>query len=117
MGTEVGMSIYFRANRIRFRNKLIQELGNPTYIHLFIDGKDKIMYVQTCDRDKDAFKMYYREDSNSENFYINAKVLMQYLAKVIGVPKDSVSLRFEGILLDEHTIMIALDEYEPIKNE
>lgn len=114
MSAENGMSVYFRSNRIRFRNKAIDDLGKPEYIHLFIDSRDKIMYIQSCERDKDAFKLYYRKDSNEENFYIAAKILMQYLARVIGVEEDSPSLRFDGILLDENTVMIALDEYEEI---
>ena len=41
-------------------------------------------------------------------------VICVYLASVIGVAPDSVSLRFGGVLLDEHTVMIALDEYEEV---
>lgn len=56
-------------------------------------------------------------EKRDEEFYIYAKILMQYLAFVIGVAPDSVSLRFGGVLLDEHTVMIALDEYEEVLSE
>ena len=75
------------------------------------------MYIQSCARDKDAFKLYYRAEKSNEEFYIYAKILMQYLATVIGVAPDSVSLRFGGVMLDEQTVMIALDEYEEVNSD
>lgn len=117
MSAKIGMSLYFQKNCIRFRNGAISELGNPEYIHLFIDSRDKIMYIQSCNKDKNAFKLYYREDKGEEKFYLYAKILMQYLATVIGVAPDSVSLRFSGVMLDEQTVMIALDEYEEVNRD
>lgn len=117
MSAEIGMSLYFRKNCIRFRNGAISELGNPKFIHLFIDSRDKIMYIRFCNKDKNAFKLYYREGKGEEKFYLYAKILMQYLATVIGVAPDSVSLRFSGVMLDEQTVMIALDEYEELNRD
>lgn len=117
MRSEMGISLYFRKNRIRLRNRTISELGNPEYVHLFVDSEDKIMYIQSCARDKDAFKLYYRAEKSNEEFYIYAKILMQYLATVIGVAQDSASLRFGGVMLDEQTVMIALDEYEEVNSD
>ena len=117
MGSEMGISLYFRKNRIRLRNRTISELGNPEYVHLFVDSEDKIMYIQSCAKDKDTFKLYYRAEKSNEEFYIYAKILMQYLATVIGVAQDSASLRFGGVMLDEHTVMIALDEYEEVNSD
>ena len=42
---------------------------------------------------------------------------MHYLATVIGVAQDSASLRFGGVMVDEHTVMIALDEYEEVNSD
>ena len=117
MSADIGISLYFRRDRIRFRNRTISELGNPKYVHLFIDSKEKLLYIQSCDRDKDAFKLFYRQEKRDEEFYIYAKILMQYLASVVGVAPDSVSLRFGGVMLDEQTVMIALDEYEEVNSD
>ena len=117
MSADIGVSLYFRKDCIRFRNRTISELGNPKYVHLFIDSREKLLYIQSCDRDKDAFKLFYRQEKRDEEFYIYAKILMQYLASVIGVARDSVSLRFGGVMLDEQTVMIALDEYEEVNSD
>ena len=53
-----------------------------------------------------------------ERFYINAKSLLDYLAKVIGVSRQSDSLRYVGELLpDGKTVYIDLTHYEIIPYE
>lgn len=53
-----------------------------------------------------------------ERFYVNAKSLLDYLAKVIGVSRQSDSLRYVGELLpDGETVYIDLTRYEVIPHE
>lgn len=53
-----------------------------------------------------------------ERFYVNAKSLLDYLAKVIGVSRQSDSLRYVGELLpDGKTVYIDLTHYEIIPYE
>lgn len=53
-----------------------------------------------------------------ERFYVNAKSLLDYLAKVIGVSRQSDSLRYVGELLpDGKTVYIDLEQYEVIPYE
>lgn len=53
-----------------------------------------------------------------ERFYVNAKSLLDYLAKVIGVSRQSDSLRYVGELLpDGKTVYIDLTRYEVIPYE
>lgn len=50
-----------------------------------------------------------------ERFYVNAKPLLDYLAKVVGVGRQSESLRYSGELLpDGKTVYIDLNNYEVI---
>lgn len=50
-----------------------------------------------------------------ERFYINAKSLLDYLSKIIGVDRQSESLRYYGELLpDGKTLYVDLTQYEVI---
>lgn len=115
-----GISLYFAANRINIHKQTIYDLGKPEYIHLLINEKEKQMFIQSCERDLDAFRLYYAPESGDKagRFYVNAKSLLTYLANVIGVDRNGPSLRFFGILLENGaTVYINLKEYEVIENE
>lgn len=109
-----GMSFYFKAGRIRFRNQLIYDLGRPEYVHLFVDVKKKCVYVKACEKDYDAFKLYYLEEAGDQNFYIRAKLLLEFFVKLLGIEYGNTSLRFKGEIIDEGTAVISLTEYEEI---
>jgi len=113
MASECGFSIYFKSNRIRFRNSFIHAIGDPEFIHLFIDSKDHIMYIQACEKDKDAFEVYFREEWSDSAFYLRGKILIEFIAKLIGAP-DVASYRYDAVQVNEKTMMVALDEYEVI---
>lgn len=115
-----GISLYFAANRINIHKQTIYDLGKPEYIHLLINEKEKQMFIQSRERDLDAFRLYYAPESGDKSgrFYVNAKSLLTYLASVINVDRNGPSLRFAGILLEDGaTVYINLKEYEVIENE
>lgn len=187
MVNECGISLYFRNNRIHIRKGTIELLNHPAYVHLFINEGKKQMFIQSCEKNKDAFRVYYKarverteesfeentvlhadndepeiscekskkdslnngknsstieinpvmdktENSNlssdsskkrsvgpkeiavrPERFYINAKSLLDYLSKIIGVDRQSESLRYYGELLpDGKTLYVDLTQYEVI---
>ena len=187
MVNECGISLYFRNNRIHIRKETIEVLNHPAYVHLFINEGKKQMFIQSCEKNKDAFRVYYKagverteesfeentvlhadndepeiscekskkdslnngknsstmdinpvmdktENSNlssdsskersvgpkdiavwPERFYINAKSLLDYLSKIIGVDRQSESLRYYGELLpDGKTLYVDLTQYEVI---
>lgn len=187
MVNECGISLYFRNNRIHIRKGTIEVLNHPAYVHLFINEGKKQMFIQSCEKNKDAFRVYYKagverteesleentvlhadnnepeiscekskkdslnngknsstieinpvmdktENSNlssdsskersvgpkeiavrPERFYINAKSLLDYLSKIIGVDRQSESLRYYGELLpDGKTLYVDLTKYEVI---
>lgn len=187
MVNECGISLYFRNNRIHIRKGTIEVLNHPAYVHLFINEGKKQMFIQSCEKNKDAFRVYYKarverteesfeentvlhadndepeiscekskkdslnngknsstieinpvmdktENSNlssdsskkrsvgpkeiavrPERFYINAKSLLDYLSKIIGVDRQSESLRYYGELLpDGKTLYVDLTQYEVI---
>lgn len=117
MNMDYGISLYFRHNRIRFRNQLIHDLGNPDYIHLFIDTKKRCAFIQVCDKDPDAFKLYYKDGPGDQNFYIRAKILLEFLAKIVKVDDLSNSVRLAGSIVDKNTALISLKEYEVISSD
>lgn len=120
MSSETGISIYFRDNRIHIRQKTIHDLGKPEYIHLLINEEKKQMFIQSCERDRDAFRLYYsdEEDNRAQTCYINAKAFLIYLSGVIGVEPGSDSLWYSGKLLaDGKTVYIDLREYRKIPYE
>lgn len=117
MAMETGISLYFRSNRLNIRKKTMLDLGSPGYIHLIINEEMKWMFIQKCERDKDAFHVYYSRKQSSSRFYINAKNFLKYLSRVIGVKEDSDSLRFSGSLMEDgKTVFINLVDYQVIQN-
>lgn len=115
-----GVSMYFRDNRIHVRKGTIAELGNPRYVHLHVNEKKKQLFIQPCEKDKDSFRIYYKADegSNEENpmrCYLNAKRILDYLSRLIGVDRYSESLRFDGELMEEDNVLfIDLTSYKVI---
>lgn len=120
MQLETGISMYFWDQRINIRKKALLDLGNPPFIHLMVNEKEKQLFVQRCEkRDNDTFSIEYHEESGDrECYYIYAKNLMRYLASVVGVPFPSNSLRFGGQILDDgKTLFVDLKEYQEIPYE
>jgi len=116
MAIQAGVSLYFRDNRIHIRRKTIYDLGKPKYVHLLINEREKQMFIQSCEKDKDAFCLNYSAvDDDAERCYVNAKALLQYLASVIGVAYPSDSLWFAGTMLDDgKTVFIDMSSYQTI---
>ena len=109
------MTLNFRDNRMHILRKTIYDLGKPRHIHLRIDEKNRRMFIQACEKDRDAFRVDYDDDDRAERCYIYAKPLIRYLAGVVGVSRASDSLRFSGMLLpEEHTVLIDLNRYRKI---
>ena len=120
MSMETGFSMYFWDHRISIRKQALLDLGNPQYIHLLINKSKKYLFIQRCEeRDNDTFPIQYREDTEEiDRYYINAKNLMEYLARLIGVPFPSNSLRFNGKIMDDGiTLFVDLNEYQVIPYE
>lgn len=78
MVNECGISLYFRNNRIHIRKGTIEVLNHPAYVHLFINEGKKQMFIQSCEKNKDAFRVYYKarvertEESFEENTVLHA---------------------------------------------
>ena len=125
MNREVpGISMYFTNDRIYVRKDTIRSLKNPDYVHLYINRGNKLLFIVPCEKDKDSFRIHYEEwvayvdeygnkHKDPQAFFINAKRLLDFLAKIVGVKRDSVSLRFAGILRDGQVI-INLKKFEPV---
>ena len=117
---ESGISTYFRNDKIRMRHKTIEDLAYPEYIHLRINEEKKHLFIEKCDRDMDAFSIKYMQAHDGKKVkeqacYIYARNFLEYMARVIGVPEDSPSLRFSGKLLPNGTIFVDLNHYEVIE--
>ena len=134
-----GISAYFNQDKIRIRFRTLEDLNYPEYIHFLIDEKKKHMFIEKCKRDLDAFRIDYRNRKSVKNgnggndsvqsetedgcrrriheqsVYLHEKRFLDYLARVIGVPRNSQSLRFNGKLQKDGRIFIDLNEYTVIK--
>ena len=112
--------MYFRDNRIHVRKGTIAALGNPHYVHLHVNEKKKRLFIEACEKDKDSFRIYYKKDDGTDEenpvrCYINAKRVLDYLSRLIGVDRYSESLRFNGELIDEENVLfIDLTKFEVI---
>ena len=120
MRIKSGISVYFNGDKIRIRYKTIEELDYPEYIHLRINEEKKHLFIEKCERDMDAFRIEYQQVLDGRKVkdpscYIHAKNFLKYMAGVIGVPKDSPSLHFEGRSMPDGTIFIDLNSYEVIE--
>ena len=120
MSFKSGISAYFNDDKIRIRYKTIEDLDYPEYIHLRINEEKKHLFIEKCERDMDAFHIEYHQVPNGRKVkdpscYIHAKNFLEYMAGVIGVPKNSPSLRFEGRPMPDGTVFFDLRHYEVIK--
>jgi len=117
MAMETCITMYFRRSTIHIRKKTLSDIGYPEYIHLLINEKEKQMFIQQCERDRDAFRINYvlNRDGINKRFYISDKPFLQYLALLIGIPKDSESLFFAGTLLEDgKTVFVDLTKHQII---
>ena len=113
-----GISIYFRYRIMNIHRGAINAIGKPKYIHLLINRQEKKMFIQGCEQDRDAFKVYYAfsgKNHNVDQCHIRSRWFIEYFADMLGVAYDSESLCFSGILLEDgRTIQIDLNQYEVI---
>jgi hypothetical protein len=109
-----GLAIYFYDERIRIAEKTFEDLRYPRYIHLFINEKEKQLYIRAAEmRDNDTFRVSVSKRGGEYRYRISSKRFVKYLAAVVGVPFPSDSLWFEeGTLLpDGKTVRIDLTHY------
>lgn len=113
---EIGISIYFRNNRMNIHRRAIYAIGKPSYIHLLFDRERMTLGVQSCERDRDAFRVTYKKGREAAtNCYVNSKLLIAYFARIMGVSTMSDSMLFPGVVLDDGiTIQVDLRKYEII---
>ena len=112
--TNRGLAIYFYDERIRIAEKTFEDLNYPRYIHLFINEKEKQLFIRAAEtRDNDTFRVSISKRGGEYRYRINSKSFVKYLATIIGVPFPSDSLWFkEGTLLpDGKTVRIDLSHY------
>jgi hypothetical protein len=91
----------------------------PKYIHVLINEDEKAVFIQKCEYDQDAFEVRFehlKKDGSLLMYYkINAKPLLRYFARLLGVGFDSESFWFSGILLDDGvTVYVDLKKYQII---
>ena len=116
--------MYFTNDRIYLRKGTVEALKNPSYIRLSINRGNKLLIITPCEKNKDSFRMhyekyyFYNEESRSYEYseephlcFIYAKKLLDFLAQIVNVERNSISLRFEGILHNGEVI-IDLKHYE-----
>lgn len=119
--SEIGITLSFRHDCIHIRKETIAALGEPEYIHLRINNEEKQIFIQSCEKDNDAFRVsYYVVDGKTDSgkYCIFAKKLLTYLALVIGVEYPSNSLWFSGQLLDDKkTVFVDLSTYRVIERD
>ena len=124
MLSDPGITMYFRDDRLRLRYKTVLDLQYPQYIHLRINEKKQQLFIQKCEKDRNAFRLKYSDSPEQGKYgieehscFINDRRFMRYLSHVIGVPEDSPSLRFRGALMEDgRTIFIDLTKYEEINS-
>ena len=116
-----GISMYFTSDKIYIRKNTIRALNNPDYIHLYINRVNKLLYIVPCKKDRDSFRIHYDEwiayfdeygkkYKEPQAFFINARKLLDFLAIIVGVKRNSASLRFAGSLHKGHvTIDLTTD--------
>ena len=122
MLSDPGVSMYFRDNRLRLHYRTILDLQYPQYIHLRINEEKKQLFIQKCEKDRNAFRLIYNAGRkqgkcgiDEYSCHINDKRFLRYLSHVVGVPVDSPSLRFRGAMMnDGRTVYIDLTSYEQI---
>ena len=117
MVAEKGVSLYFYNERIRIWKSVIAAIGNPKYVRLYINEKEKALYIQACRaRDNDTFPIH--SNGMVERYEIVAKSLVKYLASVIGVSFPSDSLTFDIYMLEDgRTVYVDLTNYSVIPYE
>ena len=115
MAAEVGVSIYFRDDAINVKRLSLMDIGTPKYIHLLLDKNKKLLYIQACEKDKNAFLI--QKSDMDKRFMIICKRFVRYLASVIGVKYDtSNSLKFQDcVQIDAFTLRIDLRHYEEVQ--
>ena len=76
------------------------------------------MFIQSCEQNKDAFKVYYafsERNHNVDQCHIRSRWFVEYFADMLGVAYDSESLCFSGSLMEDgKTVEIDLNRYEII---
>lgn len=107
-----GITLLFRNERIYFAKSALINIGKPEYIHLLINEKDKQLFIQGCEKDKDSFVIGY----GYKSWCVYSKLLLKYLAHVVGVPFPSDTLNFSGTVLeDKKTVFVDLKKYTVVE--
>lgn len=116
MENEFGVSLYYRRDKLRLRYKLLEALGTPDYVHLYIQKEQKKMYIEACGRDNNAFLCQKDDGSWDGGCYINSKILLQFLSNLMG-EDGTWSVRLTATVIQEGLAEIDLEEYEHILPE
>ena len=114
------LAFYFRYNRIYIGKKTMQVLGMPDYVHLLINEKEKWLFIKSCEKDKNAFNVYFTcgEDSDNMQYLINEKPLLKWLARIMGVEGMADTVQFSGLYIpDDEAVFFNMKRYSVMSHD
>ena len=107
-----------KQNRIRFYRTFLKELGNPKYVQLMVNSKDKILAIKSSDT-LDSFSVKLNSHIEKEHCYeLHSLNLITELFKLMQWDEKNISYKIIGEMDEKtKTAFFKLSNATKIENE
>ena len=101
----------YRKNRIRIHKNTLHELGNPTFVQLLVNPKERSLAVQNCQAsDPTAHRIPSSIYEGKASCEIYSRSLMQQLLYCSDWSNDSVYRMYASAFIDKHSLVFRIDD-------
>ena len=110
MGSRV--ALLFRFNDIRVSTAIMNEIGPPQYVHMYVDKSRLRLYIRACEWDADAFRVNRRAIRNTSTGYsMHSKEIMNMLFDLMKLENRDICIKCWHQIVDYRTIEVDLNDY------
>lgn len=101
----------YRKNRIRIHKNTLHELGNPAFVQLLVNPKERSLAVQNCQAsDPTAHRIPPSIYDGKVCCEIYSRSLMQQLLFCSDWSNDSVYRMYASAFIDKHFLVFRIDD-------
>ncbi len=106
------VALLFRFNEIRVSTSIMEQIGPPKFVHMYVDKNRLRLYIRACEYDPDAFGVNRRAIKNTSTGYcMHSKDIMGMLFNLMNLDDKNLCLRCWHQVIDSKTIEVDLNDY------
>ena len=114
----LNLGFYFQKKEVYIGKWTMEALGMPEYLQIFVNEKDKCLFLKGCEKDLDAaaIKINYKKREGVQYYHFISTKFLRWMAELLGMRMNSESISFSGQFVDgEDMVYFDLMKYRIVQ--